>query len=62
MLMQTEGIPFVPVDIETDPEAVEFVKVANGGNATVPTVRFPDGSTLTNPTIAQVRAQLAAAG
>jgi mycoredoxin len=31
---------------------------ANGGNQTVPTVRFPDGSTLTNPTIVQVKAQL----
>ncbi len=46
------------VDIETDPEAVEPSSIeANGGNAIVPTVRFPDGSTLTNPTIAQVRAQ-----
>jgi mycoredoxin len=62
MLMQAEEIPFVAVDIETDPGAVDFVKSVNGGNAVVPTVLFPDGSTLTNPTLAQVRAQLAAAG
>ena len=62
MLMNAEAIPFVAVDIETDPEAVEFVRTVNGGNAVVPTVLFPDGSTLTNPTLAQVRAQLAAAG
>ena len=28
----------------------------NGGNQTVPTVRFADGSALTNPTIVQVTA------
>jgi mycoredoxin len=32
----------------------------NGGNRTVPTVVFPDGAALTNPTIAEVKAQLAA--
>jgi mycoredoxin len=32
----------------------------NGGNRTVPTVVFPDGSALTNPSIAEVKAQLAA--
>ena len=31
---------------------------ANGGNQTVPTVRFSDGSALTNPTVRQVRAKL----
>jgi hypothetical protein len=32
----------------------------NGGNQTVPTVRFADGSALTNPTIVQVKEHLAA--
>jgi mycoredoxin len=32
----------------------------NGGNQTVPTVLFPDGTVLTNPSAAQVMAQLAA--
>ena len=31
----------------------------NGGNQTVPTLLFPDGSAATNPTLAQVRARLA---
>ncbi|WP_189171207.1 mycoredoxin [Pilimelia anulata] len=48
------------VDIEHDPAAEAFVMSANGGNATVPTVAFPDGTVLTNPTITQVTAQLAA--
>ena len=57
-----EGIEFQEIDIELDAAAAEYVMSVNGGNQTVPTVRFPDGTALTNPTIAQVRKQLAAAG
>ena len=38
-----------------DPESAAFVEKANGGNQTVPTVLFADGSTLTNPSLAQVK-------
>jgi mycoredoxin len=31
----------------------------NGGNQTVPTVVFPDGTALTNPSAAKVRERLA---
>lgn len=54
-----EGIAFTEVDIERDPVAAEFVASANGGNQTVPTLKFSDGSTLTNPTAAQVKSKLA---
>ncbi len=54
------GIEMAEVDIERDPAAAEFVMSVNGGNQTVPTVLFPDGSALTNPSAAQVRAKLAA--
>ena len=53
-----EGIEYAEVDIEQDPQAADFVMSVNGGNQTVPTVRFPDGSALTNPSIADVRAKL----
>jgi mycoredoxin len=36
------------------------VMSVNGGNQTVPTVVFPDGTTLVNPSAAQVRERLAA--
>ncbi|WP_370332206.1 mycoredoxin [Mycolicibacterium hippocampi] len=58
-VLKNEGIAFTEVDIETDPAAAEFVAAANGGNQTVPTLRFADGSTLTNPSGAQVKAKLA---
>jgi mycoredoxin len=58
-LMQREGIGFAEVDIERDPAAADVVMQANGGNRTVPTLVFADGSALTNPSIDQVRSQLA---
>jgi len=54
-----EGIGYEVVDIEHDPAAAEFVMTVNGGNQTVPTIRFADGSALTNPTIGQVKERLA---
>ncbi|MGY1693423.1 mycoredoxin [Geodermatophilus sp. SYSU D00814] len=57
-LMQREGIPFAEVDIERDAAAADVVMQANGGNRTVPTLVFADGTALTNPSIDQVRSQL----
>ena len=56
--MKASGIAFTEVDIEHDPAAAEYVMKVNGGNQTVPTVTFPDGSAMTNPSIAQVKAKL----
>ncbi len=58
-LMQIEGIDFAEVDIERDAAAADVVTQANGGNRTVPTLVFADGSALTNPSIDQVKSQLA---
>jgi mycoredoxin len=57
-MMQREGIEFAEVDIEHDDAAADLVMQANGGNRTVPTLLFPDGSALTNPSIDQVKSQL----
>ncbi|MGH8793290.1 MAG: mycoredoxin [Stackebrandtia sp.] len=59
--MDREGIEYEVVDIENDPEAAQYVMEINGGNQTVPTLRFEDGTALTNPTIVQVKAKLAPA-
>ena len=58
--MEREGIAYLEVDIEDDPAAAELVMSVNGGSQTVPTVVFPDGSALANPTLAQVKTKLAA--
>lgn len=58
--LDREGITFAEVDIERDESAAELVMTVNNGNQTVPTVVFADGTALTNPSLAQVKAQLAA--
>jgi mycoredoxin len=57
-LLDREGIAYDEVNIEEDESAAEFVMGVNGGNRTVPTVLFPNGAALTNPSIDQVRAAL----
>jgi mycoredoxin len=57
--MQRAGIEFAEVDIEADPEAADLVQSLNGGNRTVPTLVFPDGSAATNPSIREVQERLA---
>ena len=58
--LDREGIAYEVVDIEDEPGAAELVMSVNGGMQTVPTLVFPDGSALTNPSVAQVKARLAA--
>jgi mycoredoxin len=53
-----DGIEVSEVDIEVEPDAAEYVMSVNGGNQTVPTVVFPDGSAMTNPSAAEVKARL----
>ena len=56
--LDREGIDYTVVDIERDPDAADYVMSVNGGNQTVPTVVFPDGSAATNPSLAEVRTRL----
>jgi mycoredoxin len=53
------GIEFEVVDIEQQPEAAQVVERVNHGNQTVPTLVFADGTAMTNPSLSQVKAQLA---
>ena len=52
------GIPYSEIDVEEDPDAADVVIKVNKGNRTVPTVVFPDGSTATNPSLAEVQSRL----
>ena len=56
--MDREGISYEVVDIERVPDAAFIVEQVNGGNQTVPTIIYPDGSTATNPSLADVQAKL----
>jgi mycoredoxin len=59
-MLDREAIPYTEVNIEEDEAAATLVESVNGGNQTVPTVVFPDGTALTNPSIDQVKQALAA--
>jgi mycoredoxin len=56
--LDREGITYDIVDIEQVPEAIEIVESANGGNQTVPTLVYADGTAQTNPSLIQVKAKL----
>jgi mycoredoxin len=56
--LDAAGVTYDEVNIERDADAAAFVEGVNGGNRTVPTVRFPDDSALTNPSLAQVTTKL----
>ena len=43
------------IDIDVDREAGKLVEQINGGFRSVPTIIFPDGSTLTEPSTFQLR-------
>ncbi len=53
------GIEYDVVDIERETGGAAVVARVNGGNLTVPTVVFPDGSAQTNPSLREVQAKLA---
>lgn len=56
--LDSAGIGYTEIDIEDHPDAAALVESLNGGNQTVPTVVFPDGSALTNPSLVQVKDRL----
>jgi mycoredoxin len=58
--LEHAGITYDEIDIERVDGAADVVMDVNGGNRTVPTLVFPDGTALTNPSVAEVQAKLAA--
>jgi mycoredoxin len=56
--LDREGIVFTEVNIERHQASADYVMSANGGNQTVPTVVFPDGTWATNPSLAQVQLRM----
>lgn len=52
------GIAFREIDVEQHDDAAALVEQVNGGNRTVPTLVFPDGSAATNPSLAEVQRRL----
>ena len=51
-------IPYRWIDIEQDPEGEKYVLQRNNGKRIIPTLEFPDGSILVEPTNAELAAKL----
>ena len=49
------NIPHQRVSLEGNPEATEFVMKVNNGYRSVPTIVFPDGSILVEPSWEQLK-------
>jgi len=58
LLFDQHHIPYRWVDIEQDPEGEKYVLQKNGGKRIIPTLEFPDGSILAEPTNAELAAKL----
>nr|WP_308190845.1 mycoredoxin [Arthrobacter hankyongi] len=56
--LDSQGIGYREINIEDVPGTAELVEKINGGNQTVPTLLFPDGSSATNPSLSEVRERL----
>ena len=48
-ILDQRQVPYKWIDITQDPDAVTYVEKANGGMRRVPTIVFPDGSILVEP-------------
>ena len=57
--LDSHGIPYEYINIEEDESAAELVVKVNGGAQSVPTIIFPDGSILVEPTARELAAKFA---
>ena len=57
---EANEIPYLKVGLEGNEEAIEFVMNVNNGHRSVPTIVFPDGSILVEPSIAELKEKFGA--
>jgi len=53
-----QRVPYHYVDIDHDADAMVFVEKTNKGNRSIPTIVFPDGSVMVEPSNAQLAEKL----
>ena len=59
-VLDSREIAYEYIDIDLAPEAAELVQRINGGFRSVPTILFPDGRVLVEPTRIELEEALAA--
>ena len=52
---EANGIKYIPIGLEGNQEAIEFVMKVNNGHRSVPTIIFPDGSMLVEPNLEELK-------
>jgi mycoredoxin len=57
-VLDAEGASYQWIDLDRDPKAAETVLAINGGYRSVPTILFPDGRVLVEPTRRDLTAHL----
>ncbi len=53
-----QRVPYAYVDIDQDAESMDFVEKTNQGSRSIPTIVFPDGTVLVEPSNAQLAEKL----
>jgi mycoredoxin len=61
-LLTQSKVKFDYIDIHQDNIAAARVREINNGNESVPTLVFPDGSTLTEPSVGELKSKLESLG
>ncbi|KAA3648641.1 MAG: NrdH-redoxin [Chloroflexi bacterium] len=59
LVLKKNEIDYVDIDIDGNKDAEQIVLEVNGGSRSVPTIIFPDGSTMTEPSRRELEAKLA---
>lgn len=57
-VLDARGVPYDWIDVESDAEARQLVLRLNGGMQSVPTIVFPDGSIMVEPSARELQARL----
>ncbi len=57
-VLDGKGVSYTWIDIDAVPEAAAEVMRINGGMRSVPTILFPDGSILVEPSDSQLKAKI----
>ncbi len=58
--LDSHGVPYEYINIEEDDDAAEYVVKINNGARSVPTIVFPDGSVLVEPSARELAAKFPA--
>lgn len=57
-VLDENGIPYTFIDIDADMDGRRYVEEVNHGYRSVPTILFPDGSLMVEPTVQEIKEKL----